>query len=166
MPRNQQSASNNDAQLNARCDEELKKNYKEVLEDRGESISDDLRSHMEAVVRRARGHDTTDEFRPNDGALARLYDALLAFSNDSLKLTLDHYDSAIANEADVKKGSLDAFCHRLQREGYVNISSDGPGVRQSNTYLRIKPPAADPDEWVHRHRTVADRREARRGGVR
>jgi len=166
MPRNQQSASNHSAQLTARCDEDLKNDYKEVLDDRGESISDDLRRHMETVVRRARGRETTDEYRPSDDTLSRVYDALLALANGDLKLTLNHYDSAVANEADVKKGSLDAFCYRLQREGYVNLSGDGPTVRRSNTYVRVKPPAADPDEWVHRHRTAAERRQARRGGVR
>ena len=165
MPRNQQSKSNNSAQLTARCDEDLKDEYKDVLDDRGETISDDLRRHMEAVVRRAHGREADDEFRPDDATLGRVYDALLAFANEDLKLTLDHYDSAVANEADVKKGSLDAFTHRLQREGYVNLSGDGPAVRHSKTYVRVKPPAADPDEWIHRHRTVAERRQARRGGV-
>ncbi|MFC6785068.1 hypothetical protein ACFQFH_19995 [Halobaculum halobium] len=165
MPRNQQSKSNDSAQLSVRCDAELKEDYQDVLDERGDSMSDDLRRHMEAVVRRERGRDTSDEFRPDDDTLARVYDALLAFANEDLKLTLDHYDSAVANEADVKKGSLDAFTHRLQREGYVNLSGDGPSVRHSKTYVRVKPPAADPDEWIHRHRTVAERREARRGGV-
>ncbi|WP_435062367.1 hypothetical protein [Halobaculum sp. EA56] len=164
MPRKQQSKSNDSAQLSVRCDAELKAEYQDVLDDRGDSMSDDLRRHMESVVRRARGRDTSDEYRPDDETLARVYDALLAFANDSLKLTLDHYDSAVANQADVKKGSLDAFTHRLQKRGYVNLSGDGPGVRQSKTYVRVKPPAADPEQWVHRHRTVAERRQARRNG--
>ncbi|PSQ06136.1 hypothetical protein BRC97_07090 [Halobacteriales archaeon QS_6_71_20] len=165
MPRNQQSKSNDSAQLSVRCDPELKDDYQDVLDERGDSMSDDLRRHMETVVRRARSREATEEFRPDGETLARVYDALLAFAGDSLKLTLNYYDSAIANEADVKKGSLDAFTHRLQREGYVNLSGDGPTVRRSNTYVRVKPPAADPEEWVHRHRTVAERRRARRGGV-
>ena len=164
MPRNQQSASNTDAQLSVRCDEDLKAAYKDALDAQGTSMSDDLREHMEAVVRANSDRPGPQEHRPTDSTLRAVYDSLLTYSNETLRLTLEFYDSAIANDSGVKKGSLPALCYRLQSKNYVRISGDPPGVSESKTYLKVKPPCAVPDEWVHRRRPLSDRRSSLSSG--
>jgi len=106
MPRNQKSVSNDSAQLSVRCDAALKQRYSDVLDDEGDSMSDDLREHMEAVVAR---HDGASEYGtndrlPDDDVLRRAYHVLDEYVDpDTRTIAVGAAESTLADKCNTPK---------------------------------------------------------------
>ena len=120
MPRNQQSKSNTSAQLSVRCDADLKEQYQNALDDDGKSMSDDLRDHMQTVVKRHGGK--TDDLLPEKPKLRKglkvLADHAYPWGNGWVVKVSDA-EGDIRNEANIS-GRVDRQVFRpLRNAGYL-----------------------------------------------
>lgn len=126
MPRNQKSESNTSAQLSVRCEADLKEQYKETLDEQGKSMSDDLREHMQTVVRRYGGQ--TDDLLPEKPKLRKGLKVLADHAypwGDGWLVRLDEVKGEIANEANIS-GRVDRKVYRpLIEDGYIRLSASG-----------------------------------------
>lgn len=106
MPRNQKSVSNDSAQLSVRCDADLKQQYADVLDDEGDSMSNDLREHMEAVVAR---HDAASNYGvndrlPDDDVLRRAFNVLDEYADpDTRTIGVEAAESTLADKCNTPK---------------------------------------------------------------
>lgn len=83
----------------------------------------------------------------------RLYEALLAVANEKLIVNPKRSRSEVANRADRNKDELDAMLFTLRRKGYVRQLVGVPGTGE--VAYRVKPPGADPEQWVYREVVTA-----------
>lgn len=106
MPRKQKSRSNTSSQLSVRCDADLKEQYAAVLEDKGRSMSDDLREHMEHVVSAAEtssSYGVNDQL-PEDETLRKAYHVLNKYVDpDTRSIDVDAAESLLADKTNTPK---------------------------------------------------------------
>lgn len=123
MPRKQKSASNDSAQLSVRCDADLKQQYADVLEEKGKSMSDDLRDHMKATVAAADGSSSygVNDQLPDDDTLRRAFHVLEEYVDpDTRSIDVDAAETLLADKTNTpKKVVRDRVIKPLDDRGLV-----------------------------------------------
>jgi Arc/MetJ-type ribon-helix-helix transcriptional regulator len=121
--------------------------------------SDALREAMRAFIG---GRDTSDPgaadadarindtfHLPVDEREREIYQACLEFSDEFVLVENRHY-TLLAQNCQVQKGAIDANLAVLQRKGFVRRIPAPLHVKNAASRWRIKPPAADPEQWIYR----------------
>jgi antitoxin component of RelBE/YafQ-DinJ toxin-antitoxin module len=106
--------------VTTRCPEELKADYKDVLDEQGRSMSDDLREHMQAVVN-AHSNRPDDGTVPGDDQLAAAYKALRrAADPDHQTVKTEVAETIVAEETRVRRAVVRSNVLKpLERRGYI-----------------------------------------------
>lgn len=150
--------------LSAKVDENLKEDFKDACEARGETMTDVIENQMKDVVEdHAPGTTTGDDegYYPNDPQLRELYEACLKYATDDLRIYQRRHAGNIAQETrQVNKTELPDAMMPLRRQGYVALGSmpidlAGEAVKRWR-HWHIKPPCADPEQWKYREGTSSE----------
>jgi antitoxin component of RelBE/YafQ-DinJ toxin-antitoxin module len=106
--------------VTARCPEALKEQYQSVLDERGLSMSDDLREHMEQVVQQHGGAPETGEM-PADEQLTNAYRALWRNADPDTHRIDGEVAETIASEAAKVRAKVvkDSILKPLEDRGYL-----------------------------------------------
>ena len=120
-----------------------------LADKRGISRSELLRQAADGLLD---GDDTTDDSQPSptDDGLRKVYDACVELSNQRLILPFSEEKAKLAQMTQYPQTSLPSKLGKLERQGFVRRQESYPSSQRTRVCYRIKPPEADPDQWVYR----------------
>lgn len=100
-------------------------------------------------------HDTDpDVYHPSDDQLAEVYAAVWDICNDDLIISMRRHGPTLRQRTQTDESGLRGALLDLQRQGYISRCAAWPGASdRTNESYRVKPPCADPDQWIYRRQS-------------
>ena len=92
---------------------------------------------------------TTTQHTPEDRRDAEIYDALLDHIPLKGWTRFGRYKGGIAQSTGYGKDALFGELKSLRRNGFVSIRVLNPTDENPHSEIKVKPPAADPEQWTH-----------------
>jgi hypothetical protein len=96
---------------------------------------------------------TTTEHTPDDRRDAEIYEALLDYISLVGWTRFGRFKGDIAQVTGYEKDSLFGELKSLRRNGFCTIRVLNPTDEKPHYEIKVKPPAADPDQWTSREST-------------
>jgi hypothetical protein len=141
--------------LSAKVGEELKEDFKEACEARGDTMTDVIEEKMAEVIAENGGPTLDDDdYYPTDPKLRELYEACLKYAVD-LKIYQRRHAGSIAQETQqTNKSNLPDALIPLRHRGYIALGPTpidlGGDAAARWRHWHVKPPCSDPEQWKYR----------------